>query len=432
MRLKFSEWLDNQEMEDEAKDLFTESVKCYKASAYRAALLFSFLGFQTVIKHRMLLSKAPEKYKDSEWNYIQKQLQNDDSWEKKIIEIIKDKKKPVFKLSEDLYEQYFYWKNRRNDCAHAKGNAIDYPHVESFWLFTESNLSKFVVNGGQAHIIEQIINFLNPSITPVGTDFGPITKQIPFAIELIDYKDFLGELLEITNTRRGPFLFMPLDANLAVIWSGLFTLQADRTKILIEFLKENLDFTIVLLRRDSTVIKYLNGESEFLRVLWKEKFSNPMDYQIFIDMIRNNLIPEEQLEELFVHMFDNISTGIFSQNPFEEGITSIDKTVLGTKKFFDAFYKQAFENKQIAYSFKYGNRNKELVLYYIINFGLDNTIVSALNSAISASYPPRHLNEDLSSFYESNKEVWEKHKSICDDLGETMPEYLEEISFEYK
>ena len=44
MRLRFSEWLESQEMEDEARDLFSESVKCYKASAYRAALLFHF-GF---------------------------------------------------------------------------------------------------------------------------------------------------------------------------------------------------------------------------------------------------------------------------------------------------------------------------------------------------------------------------------------------------
>ncbi|KFN01681.1 hypothetical protein DJ93_1164 [Bacillus clarus] len=34
MKLRFSDWLDNQEIEAEAKDLFGEGVKCYKASAY--------------------------------------------------------------------------------------------------------------------------------------------------------------------------------------------------------------------------------------------------------------------------------------------------------------------------------------------------------------------------------------------------------------
>ena len=102
---------------------------------------------------------------------------------------------------------------------------------------------------------------------------------------------------------------------------------------------------MMLLRRDSTIIKYFDGESEFLRVLWKEEFSNSTDYQIFIDMIRNNLIPEEQLEELFTHMFNNVSSSVFSQKPFEEGITDTDKMVLRTRKFFDTFYKEAFENK---------------------------------------------------------------------------------------
>lgn len=51
MKLKFEEWLVEQEIDKdtEVNDLFLEGITCYKASAYRAALLFSFLGFQTVI-----------------------------------------------------------------------------------------------------------------------------------------------------------------------------------------------------------------------------------------------------------------------------------------------------------------------------------------------------------------------------------------------
>ncbi|OSY00322.1 hypothetical protein BTJ45_02928 [Bacillus mycoides] len=431
MRLRFSEWLDNQEMEDEAKDLFAESVKCYKASAYRAALLFSFLGFQTVIKHRILSSKTPEGYQDSQWsNNIQKELQKDDSWEKKIIEVIKDKKKPVFKLSEDLYEQYFYWKNRRNDCAHAKGNAIDYPHVESFWLFTESNLSKFVVNGGRAHIIEQIINYLNPSITPSGTDVGPIIKQVPFAVELIEYKGFLEELLKITYGSKKRFAFM--DTPEILVWSELFTLPEERNKILIDFLKDNRRFTYFLLREKPNLIKYFHKESGYLRSLWKEDFTIAVDYKIFIMMIQNNLIPKGQLDELFLHMFNNIPSDIFGENPFLEKIDEFQKMYLKDKGFFDSFYKHAFKEREIKHDFNWGNRNKDLVLYYLENFELDSTIVKALNSAINSPYPPRHLKEDLSVFYKSHKRVWDKHKNICDDLGEEMPEHLAQISFESK
>ncbi|WP_448163219.1 hypothetical protein [Bacillus mobilis] len=430
MRLRFSDWLDNQEIEDEAKDLFGEGVKCYKASAYRAALLFSYLGFQTVIKHRMLSSKTPEGYQDSQWGHIQKELQKDDTWEKNIIKVIRDKKKPAFKLSEDLCEQYTYWKNRRNDCAHAKGNAIDYPHVESFWLFIESNLSKFVVNGGRAHIVEQIKNYLNPSITPSGTDVGPIIKQVPFAVELIEYKDFLEELLKVTKGWKKGFSFM--DTSEILVWSELFTLPEERSKTLINFLKDNRKFTFFLLRENPTLVKYFHKEPEFLRLLWKEDFSIPADYKIFIMMVQNNLIPEGQLEELFLHMFNKVPSHIFGESPFLDKINEVQKLILKEKGFFNSFYKHAFVSREIRINFNWGNDNKDLVLYYLENFELNETIVNALNSAINAQYPPRHLREALKSFYQSNKSLWQKHKDICDDLGETMPDCLTEISFDSK
>ncbi|PGH71505.1 hypothetical protein CN894_18045 [Bacillus thuringiensis] len=426
MRLRFSDWLDNQEIEDEAKDLFSESVKCYKASAYRAALLFSFLGFQTVIKHRMLLSKTPEKYEDQEWSNIQIQLQNDETWEKHVIESIKAKKKPVFKVSNDLYEQYFYWKNRRNDCAHAKGNAIDYPHVESFWLFIESNLSKFVVNGGKAHVIEQIINYLNPSITPSGTDVGPIIKQVPFAIELIEYKGFLEELLKITYGSKKRFAFM--DTPEILVWSELFTLPEERNRILIDFLKDNRRFTYFLLREKPNLIQHFHKEPGYVRSLWKEDFAIAVDYKIFIMMIQNNLIPKEQLDELFLHMFNNIPSDIFGEDQFLK--EEFPKMYLKDKGFFDSFYKHAFKEREIKHDFNWGNRNKDLVLYYLDNFELDDTIVKALNSALNSVYSPRHLKEVLIGFYKTNKKIWDNYKSICDDLGETTPDCLAQISFE--
>ncbi|MDG4850858.1 hypothetical protein, partial [Peribacillus frigoritolerans] len=285
MSLGFSEWLEKQEMKDEAKDLFIESIKCYKTSAYRAALLFSFLGFQTVIKHRLLQSKPPEKYQISEWGQIHKKLQNDDSWEKNVIEAIKDKKKPIFKLSEDIYEQYFYWKNRRNDCAHAKGNTISYPHVESFWLFIESNLSKFVVNGGSELIIQQITDYLNPSITPAGTDIKPIISQIPFAVELIDYKELLEKLLKLTNENKLPYT-RTIPTPLASIWAEMFTLPEERTNILIDFLINIPKFTFFLLRANPNTVKHFYNKNEFIRTFWKEDFSISGDYHIFINMIR--------------------------------------------------------------------------------------------------------------------------------------------------
>jgi hypothetical protein len=43
-----------------SKRLMEEAFTCYKASAYRASLLFSYLGFQTILKERVLSSNKPD------------------------------------------------------------------------------------------------------------------------------------------------------------------------------------------------------------------------------------------------------------------------------------------------------------------------------------------------------------------------------------
>ncbi len=59
MRLPIEDWLSSQELSRESEGLFRESITCYKASAYRAAFLFSFLAFQTVIRDRIVNAQVP-------------------------------------------------------------------------------------------------------------------------------------------------------------------------------------------------------------------------------------------------------------------------------------------------------------------------------------------------------------------------------------
>src|SRR5690625_957930 len=198
MKIEFEEWLNSENFESEVNELFEESIICYKASAYRASLLFSYLGFQTVIKHRINSSKPANNYKNGEWNQLKKELLDDDKWDKLIFKYIENKKKPIFDVNDDLRNQYAYWRDRRNDCAHAKGNLISYPHIEGFWLFIQSNLGKFVVNGGMRMVLQEIEDYFNPVITPIGTSSDPIIKRIPSTIDLNDYEEYLIKLKEFT------------------------------------------------------------------------------------------------------------------------------------------------------------------------------------------------------------------------------------------
>lgn len=54
MILPIEKWMVEQDFPIEATNLLDEGCTCYKAGAYRAGLLFSYLGFEKIIKNRLL------------------------------------------------------------------------------------------------------------------------------------------------------------------------------------------------------------------------------------------------------------------------------------------------------------------------------------------------------------------------------------------
>jgi len=86
MRLPFEEWLQDQTLPTPAKELFSEAIICYKASAYRAALLLSYLGFQTTVRDRVLRGRQPSNLSDTQWNKIQSDVRNDDTWDSPLCQ----------------------------------------------------------------------------------------------------------------------------------------------------------------------------------------------------------------------------------------------------------------------------------------------------------------------------------------------------------
>ena len=72
MKIPFEEWILSQEVSNDAKNLINEAIICYKADAYRAALLFSYLCFQTIVRDRMLNAHKPDNIPDGMWKDIHK------------------------------------------------------------------------------------------------------------------------------------------------------------------------------------------------------------------------------------------------------------------------------------------------------------------------------------------------------------------------
>jgi hypothetical protein len=86
MKLPFEEWVIQKQFSNNVSKLFDEAFICYKNGAYRAALLFSYISFLTILKEIIIKSTKPVSIPQGRWDDIIDKLQSDNTWEKQYLE----------------------------------------------------------------------------------------------------------------------------------------------------------------------------------------------------------------------------------------------------------------------------------------------------------------------------------------------------------
>jgi hypothetical protein len=414
MRLKIEEWLSNQIVSEEAENLLKESIVCHKASAYRAGFLFSYLFFQTVLKERILSAKKPDDVPVAKWSAIIQNLRNDDKWDEEVYEAVK--RGPgswvIFNLTDDLRQQVTYWKNRRNDCAHAKTNGIQASHVESFWSFIQYSLPKFVVNGGKAALLEKVRMHFDITLTAPNTDFEYITREIVHSIYEHDYKEFIVELNQLLGDT---FFDSSYESERKIsFWLRLFGLNEAFDKTLIEYLLENEKLYNAILKNDSSKVVYFRGHHQFIRKLW---FDGKIEPSILAALLRNDLIPVDQQEEAIVNIVNS------HQRVYPEIIQEEDMNILIAKGLPTIFKRIAFEERNIS-SFEWANHAKRwLVVWYIKKYGVDETIVWSLSITFTGDHP-WHLRDALKEVFSEDPTLKDSFIRIAQEKGYSLPVLL--------
>jgi len=198
MKLPLEIWLSKEKLTQSSQALFKESTICFRAEAYKASLLYSYLGFMLIIKERILQSKAPKDIPQSKWEKTITSLKNEEGWDKAAYEALQTKKPAnYFRITDTLRREITYWKDRRNDCAHFKNETIDAHHVESFWSFLEHNLPKITVEGGMLTLIFKFKDHFDVSLTPAYEDYSNLIKEVEFSIASNELYEFFEELVSL-------------------------------------------------------------------------------------------------------------------------------------------------------------------------------------------------------------------------------------------
>ncbi|MEH7114564.1 hypothetical protein V7124_19690 [Neobacillus niacini] len=389
MKLPFEQWLQTQSLPEEALSIVEEGIKCYKIGAYRASFLMSYYFLLKVLKHRLENAKdaKPDSISLKSWQGLLQKIQDDSVWDQTVFDTTQwkesDGRSKIYLINNDLREDMVYWRRKRNDCAHSKDNIISYPHVESFWLFIQSNLSKFIVNGGREGLLNKIEKHFDPKYTQPGQDCTYIIELIPYVVRKSEISDLLKDIHEILKKQSSYMYIEDKEDVYYSFWKDIaFSTNRELNESFIEFITSNNDiFTDFITVYPEKLLMCVEKE-ELIRQFWKEDFfkrgvlGTDEFWNLAIILLNNEVIPVDERES-FVRRLALKSSS--------RGISLEQITVLKKHGLFRHIREYLFVNDrltQLHNGYHNANSNAQLIIFYLKNEQLDDVVVATLNSLL--------------------------------------------------
>lgn len=388
-------WIDEQDISEEAKSIFEESLICYGAQAWRSALLMSYVGFLTIVRDRILSAPIPTGFPETAWAQRGRDLRNPDKWDANAFSCTQQKSPAqIFLVSDDLRHQVEFWKNRRNDCAHSKPNLITEGHVESFYSFLISNSSKFVVNGSRNSLLGLIKDHFNPDKTPLDTPMDDLILKVNTSVEQSELGDFIDDVFSYFDSNRTRFenVTGAISRNKVGFIDAIYRLgSSDVKSVTLGKLTSLPDLTVEVLRKNNQFTNELNGQPQLVRTLWRRHFfKNSMnDYGVLCSMLNNGLIPAQQLDEVYEVIF------AVDIQPNELELMTL------VSHGFHTFVRAKIDNC-VFRDFAYANSARKHIISYFDSIELDETLCERLYEDFNNTWVADDLASAFNSYFSEN------------------------------
>ncbi|PEN76845.1 hypothetical protein CN544_28770 [Bacillus toyonensis] len=428
MKIYFETWIHEQNISDDALLLFDESIKCYRVGAYRASFLMSYLGFMKILKERLLRSDCPVLINPDKWNELKRHLDDDNKWESDVLKTTQARdgaQNRYYLINDDIMDDIKYWKRKRNECAHAKDTIIGYSHVDAFWLFLQSNLSKFAVNGGKEGLLARIDKYLNPIYTNPDIDPSYLIQDLPLVVKPSEIPELLKEIYNNhisldTESEKQSYNF----------WSKVvYSSDSSVYNAFLDFVKfdENIFGDFITSFPDKLI--EFKEEHELVRFLWKKRLMSKLyiDSEKFWELVHtlliHKIIPDIELKKFvtklagFINWF-NMPNADQVRVLKKNGVFEVIKT-----KIFDS----GVLNKRGGYNL--ANAESYKIMFYLRNESLDVVVVRELNELFKTF--------EFGSFYtfmedhiQQDSDFISEFRRIAGENDITLTEFFQENSEE--
>lgn len=178
MKHNFEKWLEEKYKNklishidsnvESIKHIFDESLICYKSGAYRSSIVMAMVGFDMIMRDRILKYKSSLEELNDPVDF-KKNLTDENNWDKELMDFVINNDVNFKKIFSNKSQWQLMWKERRNmrnNAAHAKSYNIDYYDVECFYSWITQAFDMLYPVTALETLIEDIITFFDISKTP--------------------------------------------------------------------------------------------------------------------------------------------------------------------------------------------------------------------------------------------------------------------------
>lgn len=419
MKLDFEKWLDAQNIPQKARDFFDEAVICFKVSAYRGAFMLSYLGFQTIIRERLLQSNAPGPDlipKPSRWAEITAKLREPTEWDTEVNRLISndnsESEKNIFMINRDVRKEAIYFKDKRNACVHGKDD-ISYPHVESLWMFIRNHSGKFMVNSGIEGFVEQVKSHFNPSENNPNAPFDVLLSRMTSVVHDDQYHELFNKLFQVVS------LNINSECYISNFWKDIANNKDDKIREnFLQYLRDDpFRFRNFVLCLPDTIRFFMDDESTIRKFLYERLH----DMRIYQDQILN-------LHHILNWIFVNKKIPKSEWNDFwikciEEGTIPIDNRL--PEEFIQLLLNYGFIHTYRGYLLQAGTSTddrhfwyrQEFVLPFYLSYAdLDPEFVAHFNKALFNMYYGTFTRRISEVFDDNEHRIRNEFRAICEKL----------------
>lgn len=285
----------------------------------------------------------------------------------------------------------------------------------------ESNLNKFVINGGEVATLEAISRHYDIRYTEPGLSTEYLVELIISSIKNEELTNFLEKVYKYFNDNPRTF-YLRKDSLIYNFWFNVVNTEYPPLKeSLVNFLKNDIDIFFEFIDIFPQLFSYFLEDSVFIRILrtehiWREfRYNSDIAWVCVERLIDNGLIPQNEMSDFINKLVTTKS--IPPQNLIEK---------LKALNYFDELKYVLFQRNQIsrAYGIETANFAARRIEFYITQLGFDKAIVEEINDTLNIA---RYGN-----FYDIMKDVFltrqdlkESYIQICEELGFKLPPLLQ-------